>query len=66
MAKNPTQVYRVNLENDTYVYLCVRHLRQWREDGGTETAHVAKGLTPAGDCDYCRAAKVKTDKPWTY
>lgn len=59
MKETPKRIYRVILENDSYVHLCDRHLKQWRADGGHEPAHVAKGLEAPGDCDYCQAALIK-------
>lgn len=56
-------VWRINLENETVIYLCSVHLAQWRLDGGDEPAHKAKGLTEA-DCAYCQAAKDPDMKPW--
>lgn len=48
------KMVRIKLENDTAMALCPRHLKQWRDDGGTEPAEEAPELD-AEDCDYCRA-----------
>jgi hypothetical protein len=50
------KMWRVKLENDTDVYLCPQHLKQWKDDGGDEKAELAPELD-VEDCDYCRAAR---------
>jgi hypothetical protein len=53
MADNPYgRVYILEMENSTHVYLCPRHLKAWRLNGGKEPAKVATGR----ECDHCREA----------